>query len=43
MLITGRGWLGKEEAQEKGYNSFKRFCHNFWSVVTFQWAKKKEK
>jgi hypothetical protein len=41
MLLWGSGWLAKEEAQAAGYNSFKRFCHNFKYVVTFKWAKKK--
>jgi hypothetical protein len=40
MLITGRGWLGKAEAQERGYNSFKRFCHNVRYALSFKWAKK---
>lgn len=40
-IITGLGWFGKEEAQERGYNSWKRFWHNFGYVVTFKWARKK--
>lgn len=40
MLITGSGWLGKEEAQARGYNSFKRFWHNVGYAVSFKWAKK---
>lgn len=40
-LWTGLGWLGKEEAQRNGYNSFKRFWHNVWYVVSFKWARKK--
>ena len=39
-IILGCGWLSKESAQEKGYNAFKRFCHNFGYVVTFKWARK---
>jgi hypothetical protein len=41
-LLTGLGWLGKEDAQVKGYNAWKRFWHNFAYVVTFKWAKKKK-
>lgn len=43
MLFTGYGWLGKTDAQEKGYGDWKRFWHNFGYVVTFRWLKKKEK
>ena len=32
-LITGSGWFSKEEAQAKGYSSWKRFWHNVWYVV----------
>lgn len=42
MLIWGSGILSKEEAQAKGYNSWKRFWHNFGYVVTFKWLKKKK-
>ena len=41
-IIWGRGWLGKEDAQAKGYNSWKRFWHNFGYVVTFRWARKQK-
>lgn len=41
-LLTGFGWLGKEQAQVNGYNAFKRFWHNFAYVVTFKWARKKK-
>ena len=41
-LLWGSGWLGKEDAQVKGYNSFKRFWHNVWYVVSFGWARKKK-
>jgi hypothetical protein len=40
-LLLGWGWLGKVEAQQKGYNAWKRFWHNFAYVVTFKWAKSK--
>ena len=40
MLVLGYGWLGKAEAQERGYNSFKRFCHNVRYALSFKWAKK---
>lgn len=40
MLVLGYGWLGKAEAQEKGYNSFKRFWHNVGYALSFKWAKK---
>ena len=43
MILLGSGILSKEEAQEKGYNAWKRFWHNFAYVVTFKWLKKKEK
>jgi hypothetical protein len=39
-IFIGRGWLGKQEAQEKGYDSWKRFCHNFKYFWSFQWVKK---
>ncbi len=39
-IILGAGWLGRAEAQAKGYNSWKRFWHNFGYVVTFKWARK---
>ena len=39
-IIIGHGWLGRAEAQAKGYNSWKRFWHNVGYVVTFKWAKK---
>lgn len=42
MILWGSGIFSKEEAQEKGYNSWKRFWHNFGYVVTFQWARKKK-
>ena len=41
MIIWGSGWLGKEEAQRKGYNAWKRFWHNAGYVVTFKWARKR--
>lgn len=37
---TGFGWLGREEAQERGYNSVKRFFHNVKYALSFKWAKK---
>ena len=40
-IITGAGWLAKEDAQTKGYNAWKRFWHNVWYVVSFRWARKK--
>ena len=40
MLITGTGWLGRADAQANGHNSWKRFWHNVWYVVSFKWAKK---
>ena len=39
-FIVGRGWLGKEDAQAKGYSAWNRFWHNFGYVVTFKWARK---
>ena len=39
-LLLGYGWLGKEDAQKKGYNRFKRACHNFKYFWSFKWAKK---
>lgn len=39
-IILGAGWLGRADAQAKGYNSWKRFWHNLWYVVSFKWAKK---
>jgi hypothetical protein len=41
MLLLGHGWLSKESAQIKGYNSWRRFWHNFGYAVSFKWAKKK--
>lgn len=43
MIIVGHGLLSKEDAQKKGYNSWKRFWHNVGYAVTFKWLKKKEK
>ena len=43
MILWGHGIMSKSDAQEKGYNSWKRFWHNFGYVVTFKWLKKKEK
>lgn len=43
MIIWGSGWMSKPEAQEKGFNAWKRFWHNVGYIVTFKWAKKKEK
>ena len=40
MIIMGFGWLGKEDAKKNGYNSWKRFWHNFGYVVTCKWARK---
>lgn len=42
MILLGGGWLGKEEAQQNGYNAWKRFWHNVGYVVTFKWAKKRK-
>lgn len=42
-LLWGHGIMSKPDAQEKGYNSWKRFWHNVGYVVTFKWLKKKEK
>ena len=42
-LLWGHGWMVKTEAQEKGFNSWKRFWNNVGYIVTFKWAKKKEK
>lgn len=39
-LVIGRGWLGKEDAQAKGYNAWKRFWHNVGYALSFKWAKK---
>ena len=40
MFIIGTGLLSKEEAQEKGYSSWKRFWHNVGYALSFKWAKK---
>lgn len=40
-IVTGHGWFSKEDAQMKGYSSFKRFCHNVGYVFSFKWAKTK--
>ena len=40
-IITGAGWLAKEDAQTKGYNAWKRFWHNVWHAVSFKWVTKK--
>lgn len=40
MILVGYGWLGKAEAQEKGYSSWKRFWHNVGYGLSFKWAKK---
>lgn len=42
-FLTGKGWLSKAEAQETGYNAWKRFWYNVGYAVTFKWLKKKEK
>ena len=42
MIITGAGWLGKEDAQVNGYNSWKRFWHNVGYAVSFKWTRKKK-
>lgn len=42
-LLLGWGWLGKSEAQEKGYGAWKRFWHNFGYAVSFKWARKNSK
>lgn len=42
MILLGKGWLSKTEAQENGYNSWKRFWHNVGYAVTFKWARKKK-
>lgn len=39
--FIGYGWLSKESAQIKGYNSWRRFWHNFGYALSFKWAKKK--
>lgn len=39
-LLLGGGWLGKEDAQAKGYNAWKRFWHNVGYALSFKWAKK---
>lgn len=40
-IILGKGFFGKEEAQKKGYNSWKRFWHNVGYAVSFKWLSKK--
>jgi hypothetical protein len=40
MLLMGYGWLGKAEAQARGYSNFKRFCHNVGYICSFKWARK---
>lgn len=40
-IITGYGWFSKEDAQAKGYSSWKRFWHNVGYVVSFKWARKR--
>ena len=39
-ILWGSGWFSKEEAQKRGYNSWKRFWHNVGYAVSFKWAKK---
>ena len=39
-IVWGHGWFSKEDAQQRGYNSWKRFWHNFAYVVKFKWARK---
>lgn len=39
-IIIGWGLLSKEDAQAKGYSSWKRFWHNAGYVLSFKWAKK---
>jgi hypothetical protein len=38
-IIWGSGWFSKEDAQQRGYNSWKRFWHNVGYVVSLKWAK----
>ena len=40
-ILIGYGWLSKESAQIKGYNSWRRFWHNVGYALSFKWAKKK--
>lgn len=39
-IFVGHGWFSKEDAQQIGYNSWKRFWHNFGYVASFKWARK---
>lgn len=40
MILLGHGLLSKEEAQQRGYSSWKRFWHNVGYGLSFRWAKK---
>ena len=41
-IIWGTGIMSKQDAQEKGYGSFKRFWHNVGYAVSFKWLKNKK-
>jgi hypothetical protein len=40
-ILWGSGFFSKEEAQRKGYNSWKRFWHNTGYALSFKWLKTK--
>ena len=39
--FIGHGWLSKDDAQEKGYDSWCRFWHNVGYALSFKWARKR--
>jgi hypothetical protein len=39
--FLGYGWLGKEDAQVRGYDSWRRLWHNVGYALSFKWAKKR--
>lgn len=41
-LLLGSCWLSKKEAQENGYNSWRRFWHNIGYALSFKWLRKKK-
>jgi len=42
-LLLGYGWLSKTDAQQKGYNGWKRFWHNIGYALSFKWLCRKKK
>ena len=39
--FIGWGWLSKEDAQVRGYDSWRRLWHNVGYALSFKWAKKR--